>query len=270
MDRAATQSNTITQTAANHTNTYKCGKCRDVIEYGIHADWPTVSIIVNTHLAACRAKLNFDGPAPSHPPSETHSMRKSPSPLHDFIGDMGADHDGNYDDKFIAGYSKQRKPEAQRKQELEDDEYTYSVCPTSVGCHGCKKEIKLDRRSKYYPGLWTKHRRTCKGIRRTEQDKLARSGDYVCPSNTRRRPTAARPFEINNLQAASISQAANSVANNVSRPMELSDDEDLEEDDTPFSTSNQQFYNKCWQRGERPWKYRYSTTEEILENNYGC
>jgi hypothetical protein len=79
-------------------------------------------------------------------------------------------------------------------------------------------------------------------------------------------------------------RVANSVESNISRQTKLSDDEDPEEgdQDIPFSSKfvfavsehccslrtlalNEQFYNECWQKGDGPWAYRYSTTKEIKE-----
>jgi hypothetical protein len=184
---------------------------------------------------------------------------------------MGAA-DGRYDEPFITGFSKQRKSEAQRKQELEDDEYTDDVRPTSVRCRGCDREISLDKRSRYYPGLWMKHRGKCARVQKIETEKLARSGDGFYPSNVERPPTAASSFELDNPRIDGILRAANSVKYNAPRPMGLSDSEDPEEgnlDHIPFSTLNQQFYNECWQRGDRSWKYRYATTKEIMEQTLG-
>ncbi|KAG2141824.1 hypothetical protein DEU56DRAFT_697695, partial [Suillus clintonianus] len=140
-----------------------CGRCPAVIEYGAHADWPTVNRLVNEHWATCPSRLNFHGLAPSHPPSETHDTRNAPSPPHDSTENMGVT-----DGCHIVGCSKQRRNEGQRKQELEDDGYTYNVRPISVRCRGCKKDISLDKRSRYYPGLWTKHRNKCPGIQKIE------------------------------------------------------------------------------------------------------
>jgi hypothetical protein len=165
MDRAATQHAVNTLTAANRTYTVQCGRCRAVIVYDNHSDWPTVSLRVNEHLGTCPVKLNFHGSGPSHPPSEIYDTQNALS--HNSIENVGAD-DSKHDKQFIAGHRKQKKNEARRKRELKDDEYTYSVRPTSVRCHGCKKKIRLDKRSRYYPGLWTKHRRKCRGIQKIE------------------------------------------------------------------------------------------------------
>jgi hypothetical protein len=64
-----------------------------------------------------------------------------------------------------------RKPyakEAQRKAGLEKDKWATEVEPKSVKCAACKREIKLDRRSSYYPGLWNKHKGTCQEIKRLD------------------------------------------------------------------------------------------------------
>ncbi|KAG1764134.1 hypothetical protein EDD22DRAFT_755702, partial [Suillus occidentalis] len=137
-----------------------CGRCRSVVEYDTHADWPTISILVNEHLFACPVKFDFREHTP-HPPSE-------PDDTHDAMSPIGDSEGTRHDEPFIAGFSKQRKSEAQRKRELQDDVYTYSVRPTSVRCRGCHKEISLDKRSRYYPGLWTKHRKKCTRIQKME------------------------------------------------------------------------------------------------------
>ncbi|KAG1747738.1 uncharacterized protein EDB91DRAFT_1245224 [Suillus paluster] len=268
MNRAATQSGGMTQTAANCTYTQKCGRCPAVIEYDAHADWPTVSRLVNEHWATCPSKLSFHGPSPFYPPSESHETQNAPSPPHDVTIESLAVDDSNHDDPFIIGCGKQRKSEGQRKQELEDDEYTCNVQPTSVRCRGCDKEISLDKRSRYYPGLWAKHKRKCPAIQRTEKEKLTRSARGFCPLNAERRPTAASSFEIDNRQADGMARAANSVEHDALRQMELSSDDDSNEGDQnhiPFSTLNMQYYNECLKRGERSWTYRYASTKEIME-----
>ncbi|KAG2744625.1 hypothetical protein P692DRAFT_20858548 [Suillus brevipes Sb2] len=278
MDRAATQHAAISKTATKQTYTHRCGRCRTVLEYDTHADWPTISLLVNEHLFACLVKFDFDfcvptpPPGQCHPSSEPDDTRDAMSPVHDSEG-MG----GRHDEPFITGLSKQRKSEAKRRRELQDDVYTYCVRPTSVRCRGCNKEISLDKRSRYYPGLWTKHRRKCTRIQKIQDEKLARSrlGDGFCPSNANanveRRPTAASLFEVvDNPRADGISRTGNSVEYNALLP--IVDEEDLEEgdrDNVPFTALNQQFYDECWRRGERPWKYRYATTKEIMEQTLG-
>ncbi|KAG1897154.1 uncharacterized protein F5891DRAFT_548217 [Suillus fuscotomentosus] len=237
MDRAATQHAAISKTDTKRTYTHKCGRCRTVLEYDTHADWPTISLLVNEHYFACPVKFDFRrGPALSHPSSEPDDAQ---SPIYDSSENVDAA-DGKQDEPLIqvAGSSKQRKNEAQRKQELEDDKYTYDVRPTSVICRGCDREISLDKRSRYYPGLWMKHRGKCARIYKIENEKLARSGDGFCPSNTEQRPTAASLFELDNPRTDGISRTANSVEDNTLRSMELSDDEGPEEenqDHIPFA-----------------------------------
>ncbi|KAJ7920337.1 hypothetical protein B0H13DRAFT_1867676 [Mycena leptocephala] len=49
---------------------------------------------------------------------------------------------------------KTARSEAERRLALETDEWTLRVTPHEVVCRGCRRTIKLDRRSRYYPGLW--------------------------------------------------------------------------------------------------------------------
>ncbi|KAJ7775341.1 hypothetical protein B0H16DRAFT_1712923 [Mycena metata] len=57
------------------------------------------------------------------------------------------------------------RTEAQRRALLKGDVWTKKVRPHSVDCRGCKQTIKLDGRSRYYPGLWEKHRERCNGVK---------------------------------------------------------------------------------------------------------
>lgn len=67
--------------------------------------------------------------------------------------------------------------ERERKRMLEEDEWTGSVETHSVVCMGCKRKVSLDKRSRYYPGLWTKHRGKCMEIKRLMAVKNAPSGE---------------------------------------------------------------------------------------------
>jgi len=167
MDSNTNNPANTTQVATYHTYSQKCARCPVVIKYDACADWPTVSRLVNEHWAACPSRLSLYGPGPSHPPPESYATQNASDPRQVSNGILGAD-EGDHDDQVIAGCGKQRKTEAERKQELENDEYTYNVQSTSVSCRGCEKEISLDKRSRYYPGLWTKHRRKCPGIQKLE------------------------------------------------------------------------------------------------------
>ncbi|KAL0060379.1 hypothetical protein AAF712_012830 [Marasmius tenuissimus] len=71
-----------------------------------------------------------------------------------------------------ASQSRKRKDtidrEEVRKAKLESDPWSDKtrLTPKSVFCLGCKRDIRLDRRNDYYPGLWLKHRGLCQGIAR--------------------------------------------------------------------------------------------------------
>ncbi|KAJ7867832.1 hypothetical protein B0H13DRAFT_2351772 [Mycena leptocephala] len=58
------------------------------------------------------------------------------------------------------------RTEAQRHAVLNADPWTTSVAPHHGVCRGCKHIIKLDGRSRYYPGLWEKHRLRCEWVKK--------------------------------------------------------------------------------------------------------
>ncbi|KIK05149.1 hypothetical protein K443DRAFT_91720 [Laccaria amethystina LaAM-08-1] len=78
--------------------------------------------------------------------------------------------------------------EPTRRALLEQDEWASDVMPNSLICNGCKKTFILDRRFRYYPAFWWKHRdRYCKEIRR-----LRGENALVPLQESRRKPRGAR------------------------------------------------------------------------------
>ncbi|KAG1768919.1 hypothetical protein EV702DRAFT_1049897 [Suillus placidus] len=171
---------------ATETYTLNCGRagCPIIFVYNVGTDWHTVSCLVNDHALVCKGGLYELAHSP--PRSNMHSAQHALSPPPPAPVNFG----GNHDDEVIAGGTKQRKNEDERKQELEDDEYTEDVQPTFVRCCGCQKVISLDKRRRYYPGLWDKHRGKCPGILKIERDKKLTSRRD--PSNS---PPAASSFD---------------------------------------------------------------------------
>jgi hypothetical protein len=165
-DCVASQSTTINETAAL-THTSNCGRpgCTVVFVYGGATDWPTVNRLIDEHYPVCTGGIR--GLVLSYPPADTHSTPKTLSPPQ-LAPESLDSKDGHRDNFIIAGHSKRRKREGERKEDLENDEYTGDVRPTSVRCRGCDKVICLDKRSRYYPGLWVKHRGKCPGILKLE------------------------------------------------------------------------------------------------------
>ncbi|KAG1725382.1 hypothetical protein EDB19DRAFT_1756269 [Suillus lakei] len=205
IDRVASQYNPINQTTTD-TYTLDCGRhgCPVVFVYKVGTDWPTVSRLIKQHSPICTGGL-YELPL-GHPPSDTWSAQDVLTPPQLTPVGPGA-HNDNCDNKATAP-SRQRNTEGERREGLERDRYTENVRPTSVRCRGCGKDICLDKRSRYYPGLWLKHRGKCPGILRMEQDDLARMERGV--QSTRLHPVTASSFDTNG---------------------EDSDEEDWEEDD---------------------------------------
>ncbi|KAG1720637.1 hypothetical protein EDB19DRAFT_1775961 [Suillus lakei] len=204
-DRVASQANTRRQTAAR-PYTINCGRpgCPVVFVFEVGTDWYTLSRLISRHNPVCTGGLY--GLDLLHPPSDTHSAQNAPSPpllapgsscLHNgnhsapnvpspplLVPESSGLRNGNHNNEVVVLSSKQRKKEDKRREKLESDQYAGDVRPTSVRCRGCNKDICLDRRSRFYSGLWLKHRGKCPGILRMKQDHLARSERGFCPQNT--------------------------------------------------------------------------------------
>ncbi|KAG1821819.1 uncharacterized protein BJ212DRAFT_1297129 [Suillus subaureus] len=181
-DCVASQYNTRHKTPAR-TYTIHCGRhgCPAVFVYGNGTDWLTVNCLVDAHYPVCTGQ--FHGLTPSYSASNTHRSQLTSNPPQ-FTPESWDVDNSNRDNEVIVGPSKQRQKEDKRKGDLENDEYTEDVQPTSVWCRGCQKAISLDKRSRYYPGLWVKHRGKCPGILKMEKDKLAlMRRDWIYSSN---------------------------------------------------------------------------------------
>jgi hypothetical protein len=150
------------------THMLNCGRfgCPVVFIYDVDTDWPTVSCFLNDHSLVCKG--GFYGLSHLPPRANIHDALSPPLLAPESLGVKTS----NCEDEVGAGGCKRRRKEDKRKQELEDDEYTEDVQPTSVRCCGCQKAISLDKRSRYYPGLWVKHRGKCPGIRKIDVSKL--------------------------------------------------------------------------------------------------
>jgi hypothetical protein len=67
--------------------------------------------------------------------------------------------------------------EEERKAILENDVYASGIGAHQVTCRGCGHTIRTDRRSTYYPGLWEKHRKRCRGVKKMEYELKKRYED---------------------------------------------------------------------------------------------
>ncbi|KAF9232450.1 hypothetical protein BU15DRAFT_10973, partial [Melanogaster broomeanus] len=157
-----------------------CGRCGHVIEHDRRAHWNVVNRLVNQHWEACpgnphghpvRIPAVAPTPTPTHPPPPeaptvqsalgNPSQLTTPSTSRSSSEPVGASQDGWM---IASGWERKRRTEEQRKLQLEEDEYTSNVTPTTVVCVGCHKLISLDKRSRYYPGLWLKHKGKCPDV----------------------------------------------------------------------------------------------------------
>ncbi|KAI6112555.1 hypothetical protein F5141DRAFT_732169 [Pisolithus sp. B1] len=164
-----------------------CGRCKAVIQHDSRAPWSVVNKLVTMHWEACPgsphvllAKLpplnSGIQPTPFGP--STSPIAFSTTPAHNTTQSTSKRNDSqrefsgptrNPSSTTAAGWERKRKTEEQRKRELEEDEYTADVTVTSVTCVGCGKQISLDKRSRYYPGLWVKHRNKCPDVEKLKR-----------------------------------------------------------------------------------------------------
>ncbi|KAG1902048.1 uncharacterized protein F5891DRAFT_198319 [Suillus fuscotomentosus] len=246
-DCVTSQRNTVKQTTAQ-THTLICGRagCPVVFVYDVGTDWPMVSCLINDHSPVCQGGFY----ELSHSPPRCDAQQTLSPPQ--LAPESSGVNNSNRNDKVIAGDSKRRKNEDQRKQELENDEYTEDVRPISVRCRGCQKAISLDKRSRYYPGLWIKHRGKCAGILKIETfKKLTRRRDWFCPSNPERRPPAASSFAFD----ASGEESDEDEYEGEYEVMGFSSKSVLdgsEFSDSPRNlASDVRFFHDGWEKGER-------------------
>ncbi|KAJ7327909.1 hypothetical protein DFH08DRAFT_967694 [Mycena albidolilacea] len=128
-----------------------------------------------------RPKRRTRARAPSATPSTASGS--SLSSVSSSASRLGIDIDGSSTakgkgkSKSPNGASKSSHTEPQRRALLAADPLIRpgSITPHTVGCAVCKKTIRLDRRSRYYPGLWVKHRVRC--VKDQEEGKHGDGGE---------------------------------------------------------------------------------------------
>lgn len=150
-----------------------CGRCDAVIEYDRGAEWSVVSELVNEHWKACpgkpHARLAHMASTPTSPPDTVIALPPPVAPEPPSNSSPVAESVYSPNNPWISsGCERRRRTLEQRRLELEQDEYAKNITTNSVVCGGCHKEISLDKRSKYYPGLWVKHRGKCPSIEKLE------------------------------------------------------------------------------------------------------
>ncbi|KAF8553013.1 hypothetical protein OG21DRAFT_1311714 [Imleria badia] len=153
-----------------------CGKCCAVIEYEQGTEWGVVNELVNEHWKACprkpHASLAHMARTPTSPPDTAIPLPPPTAQEQSSSSNSAAESVGSPIIPWTStGCERKRRTLEQRKLELEQDEYAENITTKSVVCRGCHKEISLDKRSKYYPGLWLKHRSKCLRIEKFEVSK---------------------------------------------------------------------------------------------------
>lgn len=154
-----------------------CGRCYAVIEYDRGTEWSVVSELANEHWEACPGKPHARSASmtrtPTSPPDTAIVLPPPVASSQQSGSNLDAESVSSLNNTWIsAGCERKRRTLEQRKSELEQDEYAKNITSKSVVCGGCHKEISLDKRSKYYPGLWLKHRGKCPSIEKLEVSRV--------------------------------------------------------------------------------------------------
>lgn len=154
-----------------------CGRCFAVIEYDQGAEWSVVNELVNEHWKACPGKLHARTASmmctPTSPLDTAIALPPPVAPEEGSSSNLVAESVSSPSNTWISeGCERKRRTLEQRKLELEQDEHAKNITTKSVVCGGCYKEISLDKRSKYYPGLWLKHRGKCPSIEKLEVSRV--------------------------------------------------------------------------------------------------
>ncbi|KAG9313264.1 hypothetical protein JVU11DRAFT_6729 [Chiua virens] len=272
-----------------------CGRCYAVIEYDRGADWSVVSKLVNEHWKACPAKPHaWPARMACTPPSPPDTVIILPPPAvsNEHSNSITATESvGSVNGTWISsGCERKRRTLEQRKVELEQDEYAKNVTTKSVVCTGCDREISLDKRSKYYPGLWLKHRGKCPGIEKLECAKAkvtqVSNGTSQVPRDVVTPALGANSYGEVVQRLADRYESQTSVIThrlvlsyNLEDPFGEDDDEDGDSQPqesfprTKTITSpcinpalNSEFYTH---NNSDEWAYRYATKDEISSNFRG-
>lgn len=153
-----------------------CGRCPVVIQYDRGTEWGAVNELVKEHYEACPMKphavLALMARTCTSPPNTGVALPPPVAPEQCSGSNPVAESIGSPTNSWIsAGCERKRRTLEQRKLELEQDEFAKNVTTKSVVCRGCHKEISLDKRSMYYPGLWLKHKSKCPSIEKLEVSK---------------------------------------------------------------------------------------------------
>ncbi|KAL0953347.1 hypothetical protein HGRIS_004587 [Hohenbuehelia grisea] len=148
---------------------YDCPRCHCSIAFPTSWDWGRVSRLVDDHWRSCQASTGASGSGASlaSPPRASATLELPDTPRSTTEGTSGTDAEAELSER-PRKRQKNTMNESARKKQLEDDPWTEDVTPTSVSCGACHREIRLDKRSRFYPGLWNKHRAKCMEIQRLE------------------------------------------------------------------------------------------------------
>ncbi|KAF4593209.1 hypothetical protein EYR38_008921 [Pleurotus pulmonarius] len=146
--------------------TEPCRRCDYKFHYPEGTPWNIVNDMVNNHWSVCPGSISASMAKSRHMAADPrYSGALS---VQEGLEGGSSNDENDADTQVRRNRKKNMMDETERKKKLEEDPWALEVTPVSVRCGACTRLVSLDKRSRYYPGLWLKHREKCMEIKRLE------------------------------------------------------------------------------------------------------
>ncbi|KAF7433546.1 hypothetical protein PC9H_005504 [Pleurotus ostreatus] len=148
--------------------TVPCGRCSFLFYYPEGTPWNIVNDMVNGHWNVCPGSISASVAKSRHVATDPRYPPPFAGARQDNREGSSSNDENDGDPNSKRNRKKNMMDESERKKKLEDDPWALEVTPISVRCGACTRLVSLDKRSRFYPGLWLKHREKCMEIKRLE------------------------------------------------------------------------------------------------------
>ncbi|KAJ8502757.1 hypothetical protein ONZ45_g11467 [Pleurotus djamor] len=161
-----------------------CGRCDFKFHYPEGTPWNVVNDMVNGHWTVCPGSISASVAKSRHAPLDPRYPVNFSSSRQEVREGSSSNDEADGDPNSKRNRKKNMMDETERRKKLEDDPWALEVTPISVRCGACTRLVSLDKRSRYYPGLWLKHREKCMEIKRLEAIEQEQGDKQEPPSPT--------------------------------------------------------------------------------------
>ncbi|KAF9489290.1 hypothetical protein BDN71DRAFT_1456296 [Pleurotus eryngii] len=166
--------------------TEPCRRCDYKFHYPEGTPWNVVNDMVNNHWSVCPGSISASMARSRHMAAADPRYSGALSVQEGLEGGSSND-ENDADTQVRRNRKKNMMDETERKKKLEEDPWAVEVTPVSVRCGACTRLVSLDKRSRYYPGLWLKHREKCMEIKRLEALENEQSDESTSGSPAKKR-----------------------------------------------------------------------------------